>query len=75
VEALSDLCCLAFAATVAVLAFRFEGVLLESGEVSPSTYLPEYVLFFCLPLGASLMTLRFLQVLVTRLRRGPQAAP
>ena len=74
VTLLSDLCCLAFAAAIAVLAFQFEGILYASGEVSPSTYLPEYVLFLSLPLGASLMSLRFLQLLVNRLRRGPGAA-
>ena len=74
VTILSDLCCLGFSATIAVLAFRFEGILYESGEVSPSTYLPEYLLFFSLPLGASLMTLRFAQILLGRFRRNPGAA-
>ena len=74
VEIASDLCCLVFSVTVAVLAFQFEGFLYHSGEVSPSTYLPEYVLFLCLPLGASLMSLRFLQLLAGRFRRGPEAA-
>ncbi len=74
VTALSDLCCLGFSATIAVLAFQFQGILYESGEVSPSTYLPEYILFFSLPLGASLMTLRFAQTLLGRFRRDPGAA-
>ncbi len=74
VTALSDLCCLGFSATIAVLAFRFEGILYESGEVSPSTYLPEYILFLSLPLGASLMTLRFAQTLIGRFRRDHGAA-
>lgn len=74
VTILSDLCCLAFSVTIAALAFQFEGILYKSGEVSPSTYLPEYVLFFSLPLGASLMSLRFLQLLVGRFRRDPGAA-
>ncbi len=69
---LSYLCCLGFAAAIAVLAFQFEGILYTSGEVSPSTYLPEHILFLSLPLGASLMALRFLQLLVGRLRRGPE---
>ena len=73
VSLFSDLCCLGFAAAIAVLAFQFTGILYESGEVSPSTYLPEYVLFLSLPLGASLMSLRFLQLLVRRLRRVPEA--
>ncbi len=73
VTLLSDLCCLGFAAAIAVLAFQFTGILYASGEVSPSTYLPEYVLFLSLPLGASLMALRFLQLLVGRPRRGPEA--
>jgi C4-dicarboxylate transporter, DctQ subunit len=74
VTILSEVCCLAFSLTVAVLALQFEGILRESGEVSPATYLPEYVLFLSLPLGASLMSLRFLQSLVHRIRQGPQAA-
>ena len=74
VEIASDLCCLVFSITVAVLAFQFEGFLYHSGEVSPSTYLPEYVLFFALPLGASLMSLRFLQLFAGRFRRGREAA-
>ena len=74
VTLVSDLCCLAFSVTVAVLAFQFEAFLYHTGEVSPATYLPEYVLFFSLPLGASLMSLRFLQLLVSRFRRGPRAA-
>ena len=74
VRVLADLCCLGFTVTVAVLAFRFEAFLFESGEVSPSTYLPEYLLFFCLPLGATLMSLRFLQLLVSRIRGGPEPA-
>ncbi len=75
VAALSDLCCLGFSVAVAVLAFQFDAFLYGSGEISPSAYLPEYVLFFSLPLGASLMSLRFLQLLVGRFRRGPASAP
>src|SRR5574341_1545564 len=40
---LSDLCCLGFCLTIAALAFQFEVILFESGEVSPSTYLPDYL--------------------------------
>jgi C4-dicarboxylate transporter DctQ subunit len=59
-----------FAAVVVVLGTRWVLFMHQTGQVSYDLELPLWIVYLCIPLGAALMCLRFMQVLWGYFRRG-----
>lgn len=59
-----------FAAAVVLLGTRWVMFMHQTGQVSYDLELPLWIVYLCIPLGAALMGLRFLQALWACLRRG-----
>jgi C4-dicarboxylate transporter, DctQ subunit len=54
---------LAFCLVLAVLSVKFVMFLMDSGQMSSSLDIPMWILYLCLPIAFTLMTLRFVEIL------------
>jgi C4-dicarboxylate transporter DctQ subunit len=59
-----------FTGIIAVLGARWVMFMHETGQVTPDLEWPRWAVYLCIPLGSSLMCLRFLQVLARFRREG-----
>jgi C4-dicarboxylate transporter DctQ subunit len=66
-----------FTGIIAVLGARWVLFMHDTGQVTPDLEWPRWAVYLCIPLGSSLMCLRFLQVLWRWRRHGvlPSHAP
>lgn len=64
-----------FTATIAVMGTRWVWFVHGTGQTSPDLEWPMWIIYLCIPLGSSLMSDRFLQVLARFLREGVLPAP
>ena len=54
-----------FTGTIAVLGVRWVAFIFSTGQVSPDLMIPMWIVYLCIPLGSSLMAIRFIQVLAS----------
>ena len=64
-----------FTATIAIMGARWVWFVHGTGQTSPDLEWPMWIIYLCIPLGSSLMSYRFLQVLACFLREGVLPAP